>query len=52
MKELFEILEQTDFNLEEYDEPLVKQLFSKVTVLSAKKIKITFKGGFEIEQEL
>jgi site-specific DNA recombinase len=52
MKELFEILEQADFNLEEYDEPLVKQLISKVTVLSAEKIKITFKGGFEIEQEL
>ncbi len=52
MKELFEILEQADFNLEEYDEPLVKQLINKVTVLSAEKIKITFKGGLEIEQEL
>ena len=52
MKEMFEILEQADFNLEEFDEPLVKQLISKVTVLSAEKIKITFKGGFEIEQEL
>lgn len=52
MKELFEILEQADFNLEQYDEPLVKQLISKVTVLSAEKVKLTFKGGFEIEQEL
>lgn len=52
MKELFEILGQANFNLEEYDEALVKQLISKVTVVSAEKIQITFKGGFEVEQEL
>jgi site-specific DNA recombinase len=52
MKELFEILEQANFNLNEYDEALVKQLIAKVTVVSAEKIQITFKGGFEIEQQL
>lgn len=52
MKELFEILEQTNFNLNEYDEALVKQLIAKVTVVSAEKIQITFKGGFEVEQAL
>jgi DNA invertase Pin-like site-specific DNA recombinase len=52
MKELFEILEQANFNLYEYDEALVKQLITKVTVISAEKVQITFKGGFEVEQEL
>lgn len=52
MKELFEILEQANFNLEEYDEALVKQLINKVTVVSAEKIRITFKGGFEVEQTI
>ena len=52
MKELFEILEQANFNLNEYDEALVKQLIAKVTVISTEKMQITFKGGFEIEQEL
>lgn len=52
MKELFEILEQANFNLNEYDEALVKQLIAKVTVVSAEKIQIAFKGGFEVEQAL
>ena len=52
MQELFEILEQANFNLKEYDEALVRQLISKVTVLSAEQIQITFKGGFEVEQKL
>lgn len=52
IKELFEILEQANFNLNEYDEALVKQLISKVTVVSAEKIQITFKGGFEVEQAI
>lgn len=52
MKELFEILERANFNLNEYDEALVKQLVAKVTVVSAEKIQITFKGGFEVEQVL
>lgn len=52
IKELFEILEQANFNLNEYDEALVKQLISKVIVVSAEKIQITFKSGFEVEQEL
>ncbi|MGX8710936.1 MAG: recombinase family protein [bacterium] len=52
MKELFEILEQANFNLNEYDEALVKQLIAKVTIVSAEKIQITFKGGFEVEQKL
>lgn len=52
MKELFEILERANFNLNEYDEALVKQLIAKVTVISSEKIQITFKGGFEVEQEL
>ena len=52
MKELFEILERANFNLNEYDEALVKQLIAKVTVVSTEKIQITFKGGFEVMQEL
>lgn len=52
MKELFEILEQANFNLNEYDEALVKQLISKVAVVSSEKMQITFKGGFEVEQAL
>ena len=52
MKELFEILEQANFNLNEYDEALAKQLIAKVTIVSAEKIQITFKGGFEVEQAL
>ncbi|ERI89917.1 resolvase protein [Clostridiales bacterium oral taxon 876 str. F0540] len=52
MKELFEILGRANFNLNEYDEALVKQLIAKVTIVSAEKIQITFKGGFEVEQAL
>lgn len=52
MKELFEILERANFNLNEYDEALVKQLIAKVTIVSSEKIQITFKGGFEAEQAL
>ena len=48
---MFEILEQANFNLNEYDEALVKQLISKVTVVSEEKIQITFKGGLEVEQD-
>ena len=52
MKELFEILEKANFSLDEYDEALVKQLISKVTVVSAEKIQIAFKGGLEVEQTI
>ncbi|MCI2105294.1 MAG: recombinase family protein [Intestinimonas sp.] len=52
MKELFEILEKANFSLDEYDEALVKQLISKVTVVSEEKIQITFKGGLGVEQRL
>lgn len=52
MKELFEILEQSNFNLNEYDEALVKLLIVKVTVVSVEKIPITFKGRFQVEQAL
>jgi hypothetical protein len=52
MKELLGILEQADFNFKEYDEALARQLISKVTVVSAEEIQITFKGGFEVEQRL
>lgn len=52
MKELFEILERANFNLNEYDEALLKQLIAKVTVVSAEKIQITFMGGFEVGQDL
>lgn len=48
MKELFEILEQANFNLKEYDEALVRQLISKVTVVSSEEIQITFKQVINI----
>jgi len=50
--EIFQILENENLNLIEYDEILVRQLIENVTVLDKDKIRIEFKGGFQIEQML
>ncbi|NPV89866.1 MAG: recombinase family protein [Firmicutes bacterium] len=52
MVEIFKILDNEDFFLTEYDDILVRQLIENVKVISETKIQVTFKGGFEIEQEL
>lgn len=52
MAEIFEILANTDFSLTEYDDILVRQLIENVKIISEAKIRITFKNGLEIEQEL
>jgi len=52
MAEIFKILENENFNLTKYDDALVRQLVDSVKVLPDSKIRITFKGGLEMEQAL
>ena len=52
MVEISKNLDNADFSLTEYDDALVRQLVDTVKVLSDRKILITFKGGFEMEQTL
>jgi len=50
--EIFQILENEDLNLIEYDDILVRQLIENVIVIDKGKIRVEFKGGFQIEQML
>ena len=50
--EILQILENENLNLIEYDDILVRQLIENVTVLDEDKIRIEFKGGFQVEQML
>lgn len=50
--ELLYMMENTNLSLEEYREDVVKAVIDKVEVLSADRIRITFKGNMEMEQEL
>lgn len=49
--EMTEFLNEQSYELEEYDEPLVRQLIEKVTVFDD-KVNIEFKSGVEIEIHL
>ncbi|KJR96914.1 MAG: hypothetical protein VR68_13565 [Peptococcaceae bacterium BRH_c4a] len=49
MHEIFRILEIENFNLTEYDDAMIRQFVDSVKVLSDSKIRITFKGGFEMD---
>lgn len=50
--ELLYMMENTDLSLKEYRKDVVKVIIDKVVVLSADRIRITFKGNTEMEQEL
>jgi len=45
-------LEKEDFTLTEYDDVAVRKLIEKVTVIDINTIAVTFKGGFELRNEL
>ena len=45
-------LEGTSADITEWDESTVYQLLEKVTVLSKDRIRVTFRGGLEIEQNI
>lgn len=49
--EMTEFLNEQSYELEEYDEQLVRQLIEKVTVFDD-KVNIEFKSGVEIEIHL
>jgi len=49
---LFSGPQNENFNLTGYDDALVRQLIKNVKIISETKIRVTFKGGFDIEQEL
>ena len=36
----------------EWDEGVIHQILEKVTILSRERIRVTFRGGAEVEQEL
>lgn len=46
------MLEHTDLSVKEYRDGIIKSFISKVVVLSADHIRITFDGNMEMEQEL
>ena len=50
--EIFQILDNGNLDLTEYDDKLVKQLIETITVIDKDKIRIEFKGGFLAEQIL
>ncbi len=50
--ELLYMMENTDLSLKEYREDVVRGIISKVVVLSVDRIRITFKGNMEMEQDL
>lgn len=50
LKELEEFLDYQDFEIESYDEELVRRLIEKIVVYE-EKLKVMFKSGIEIELE-
>jgi len=50
--ELLYMMENIDLSLKEYREDVVRGIISKVVVLSVDRIRITFKGNMEMEQDL
>ena len=50
--ELLSILESTDLSVKEYRDDVVKAIITKVVVLSADRIRVTFDGNMDIEVEL
>ena len=50
LKELEEFLEDQEFEMESYDEDLVRKLVDKIVVYE-EKLKVVFKSGLEVEIE-
>lgn len=50
--ELLYTLEHIDLSVKEYRDDVVKRIITKVVVLSADRIQITFDNNMEMEQEL
>ena len=50
--ELLYMMEHTDLSLKEYREDVVKAVIDNVEILSVDRIRITFKGHTQMEQEL
>ena len=50
--ELLHLLDTTDLSVKEYRDDVVKSFIDRVVVLSAERIRVTFKGNTEIEVEL
>ena len=52
VKMLIEVLDSADFMIREYDDALTRTAISKIEILSAEQIRITFFDNVEIEQAL
>ena len=45
-------IDNASFELEEYDDVLVRKVVECVKILSKEEISVTFKGGYEVKAEL
>ena len=47
LERIIKMLENEDFEMQEFDNIIIRKLIDKITVLAKDKIKITLKGGYE-----
>lgn len=52
LTETEKILGSEAFTIQNYDDGLVRKLVDRIYVVSKEQIRIVFKGGFEVEQEM
>ena len=52
ISELLAIMEQLDLSVKDYRDDVVKTIITKVVVLSADRIRVTFDGGMEMDVKL
>ena len=46
------VIDKSSFELQQYDDVLVRKVVECVKILSKEEISVTFKGGYEIKSEL
>ena len=52
LNRITQILENSEFTIDKYDDLLVRRLVSCIKIMSNKTIKVIFKGGYEVIEAL
>ena len=52
LNRITQILEGSDFTIDQYDDLMVRRLVACIKIMSNKTIRVIFKGGYEVTEEL
>ena len=52
LNRITQILESSDFTIDQYDDLIVRRLVACIKIMSNKTIRVIFKGGYEVTEAL